>query len=65
VSPERPPGYARIVAGDHLAGFSLNACKHLRRRVLSGDLKVDFPIHAENPFKRRAVNEFADPKPTR
>ena len=64
VSPERPAGYARIVAGDHLAGFSLNACKHLRRRVLSGDLKVGFPIHAENPFKRSAVNEFV-PAPAR
>ncbi len=65
VSPERPPGYTRIVAGDHLAGFSLNACKHLRRRVLSGDLKVGFPINVENPFKRRAINEYADLKPTR
>ena len=45
------------VVGDHLAGFSVNHCKHLRKRVLSGDLKIGFPIHAENPFKRKAVNE--------
>lgn len=59
VSAERPAGYTRIVSGDHLAGFSLNGAKHLRQRVLSGELKPDFPIHAENPFKRHAVNEFA------
>lgn len=57
VSPENPARYGTIVAGDHLAGFSINLCKHLRKRVLSGDLKIDFPIHAENPFKRKAVNE--------
>ena len=34
--------------------------KRLRRRVLSGDLKIDVPIRAENPFKRRAVNEYKD-----
>ncbi len=58
VTPERPAGYGRIVAGEHLAGFSIQDTKHLRKRVLSGELKIDFPIHAENPFKRRAVNEF-------
>ena len=58
--PGRPPAYERIVAGQHLAGFSINGAKHLRRRVLSGDLKIDFPIRAENPFKRRAVNEYED-----
>jgi isopenicillin N synthase-like dioxygenase len=57
VGPDNPPRYNKIVAGDHLAGFSINHCKHLRKRVLSGDLKIDFPIHAENPFKRKAVNE--------
>ncbi|HVJ52709.1 MAG TPA: 2-oxoglutarate and iron-dependent oxygenase domain-containing protein [Aliidongia sp.] len=59
VSDENPPRYNKIVAGDHLAGFSVNGCKHLRKRVLSGDLKIGFPIHAENPFKRKAVNEMA------
>ena len=58
VSAERPAGYERIVAGKHLAGFSVNAAKHLRRRILAGDLAIEFPIHAVNPFKRRAVNEF-------
>jgi isopenicillin N synthase-like dioxygenase len=58
VSPEYPARYERIVAGDHLAGFSVNMCKHLRKRVISGDLKIDFPIHHDNPFKRKAVNEF-------
>jgi isopenicillin N synthase-like dioxygenase len=58
VSEQNPPRYNRIIAGDHLAGFSVNSCKHLRKRVLSGDLKIDFPIHSENPFKRRAVNEM-------
>jgi hypothetical protein len=58
VSAENPARYERIIAGDHLAGFSINGCKHLRKRVLSGDLKIDFPIHAVNPFKRKAVNEF-------
>jgi hypothetical protein len=32
-------------------------CKHLRKRILSGDLKIDFPILGQNPFKRKAVNE--------
>jgi isopenicillin N synthase-like dioxygenase len=59
VSEENPPRYGSIVAGDHLAGFSIQLCKHLRKRVLAGDLKVAFPIHAENPFKRKAVNEYA------
>ena len=58
VTPESPARYGRIIAGDHLAGFSLNACKHLRKRVLAGELRIGFPIHPENPFKRRAVNEF-------
>jgi hypothetical protein len=26
-------------------------------------LKVDFPLPRENPFKRKAVNEYEDPKP--
>jgi isopenicillin N synthase-like dioxygenase len=58
VDAEHPIGYGSIVAGDHLAGFSINMCKHLRKRVLSGDLKIDFPIHRDNPFKRKAVNEI-------
>ena len=58
VEPGRAPGYERIVAGEHLAGFSINGAKHLRRRVLSGELKIGFPIRAENPFKRSAVNEY-------
>jgi hypothetical protein len=41
-----------------LAGFSINSCKHLRKRVLSGELKIGFPIHDQNPFKRKVVNEF-------
>jgi isopenicillin N synthase-like dioxygenase len=57
VSADNPARYGRIIAGDHLAGFSINLCKHLRKRVLTGDLKIDFPIHTENPFKRKAVNE--------
>jgi isopenicillin N synthase-like dioxygenase len=58
VTAERPAGYTRIIAGEHLAGFSIQDTKHLRKRVLSGELKIDFPIHGENPFKRKAVNEF-------
>jgi len=58
VTAERPAGYTRIVAGEHLAGFSIQDTKHLRKRVLSGELKINFPIHSENPFKRKAVNEF-------
>ena len=61
VSEDNPPKYNRIVAGDHLAGFSLNAAKHLRRKVIRGEIRIDFPIHRENPFKRKAVNEFAEP----
>ncbi len=63
VSEDNPARYNRIVAGDHLAGFSLNGAKHLRKKVLSGELKIDFPIHRENPFKRKAVNEFQDKTP--
>ena len=60
VGPNRPPYYQRIIAGEHLAGFSINGAKHLRRRILSGELKIAFPIHADNPFKRNAVNEHED-----
>ena len=60
VGPDRPPAYERIVAGEHLAGFSINGAKHLRRKVLSGELKIDFPIYGDNPFKRNAVNEHED-----
>jgi hypothetical protein len=55
---ERPAGYTRIIAGEHLACFSIQDTKHLRKRVLSGELKINFPIHGENPFKRKAINEF-------
>jgi len=58
VSEDNPPKYNRIVAGDHLAGFSVNGAKHLRKKIVLGELKIDFPIHKENPFKRKAVNEF-------
>lgn len=60
VTTDHPARYSRITAGEHLAGFSINGCKHLRKRVLSGELKIDFPIHQENPFKRKAVNEFSE-----
>ena len=62
VSEDNPPRYNRIVAGDHLASFVIAGAKHLRRKLLSGELKVDFPIHRENPFKRKAVNEYAEPQ---
>ena len=58
VSDENPARYGRIVAGDHFAGFEIQLRKHLRRKVVTGELKVDFPIHKESPFKRRAVNEY-------
>lgn len=61
VSEENPSKYNRIVAGDHLAGFSVNGAKHLRRKIVRGELKIGFPIHKENPFKRKAVNEFEQP----
>jgi isopenicillin N synthase-like dioxygenase len=62
VSEDNPPKYNRIVAGDHLAGFSVNGAKHLRKKICLGELKIDFPIHKENPFKRKAVNEFQNPE---
>lgn len=58
VSDDNPPKYNRIVAGEHLASFVISGARHLRKKLLAGDLKVDFPIHQENPFKRKAVNEF-------
>lgn len=61
VDEQNPPAYTRIVAGKHLAGFSVNAAKHLRRRIRSGELEIDFPIHKVNPFKRRAINELEEP----
>lgn len=63
VSEDNPPKYNRIVAGDHLAGFSVNGAKHLRRKIVKGELTIGFPIHKENPFKRKAVNEFQEPAP--
>lgn len=61
VSEQNPAKYNRIVAGDHLAGFSVNGAKHLRKKIVLGQLKIDFPVHKENPFKRKAVNEFPSP----
>jgi len=61
VSEDNPPKYNRIVAGDHLAGFSVNGAKHLRKKIVKGEIKINFPIHKENPFKRKAVNEFQTP----
>lgn len=58
VSADNPPKYNRIVAGKHLAGFSVNGAKHLRKKIVRGELAIDFPIHKENPFKRKAVNEY-------
>ena len=58
VSETNPAKYNRIVAGDHLAGFSVNGAKHLRKKIVRGELTIDFPIHSENPFKRKAVNEY-------
>ena len=58
VSEENPSRYTRIVAGDHLAGFSVHGAKHLRKKIVRGELTIDFPIHRENPFKRKAVNEY-------
>jgi isopenicillin N synthase-like dioxygenase len=58
VTAERPAAYGRIIAGEHLAGFTIQDTKHLRKRVLSGELKINFPIFSENPFKREATNEF-------
>ena len=60
VTAEQPAAYNRIVAGQHLAGFSVNACKHLRRRIRAGDLAIDLPIHRKNPFKREGVDEFEE-----
>lgn len=64
VSEANPAKYNRIVAGDHLAGFSVNGAKHLRKKIVRGELQIAFPIHQENPFKRKAVNEFQDAAPT-
>ncbi|TVQ34104.1 MAG: isopenicillin N synthase family oxygenase [Geminicoccaceae bacterium] len=59
VSEENPAKYGRIVAGHHLASFTIQGTKHLRKQVKEGKLKLDFAIQDENPFKRKAVNEFA------
>lgn len=63
VSEANPPKYNRIVAGKHLAGFSVNGAKHLRKKIVLGEIEIDFPIHKENPFKRKAVNEYVPDKP--
>jgi isopenicillin N synthase-like dioxygenase len=55
VTHDRPARYGRIIAGEHLAGFTIQDTKHLRKRVLSGELKINFPLHGENPFKREAA----------
>jgi isopenicillin N synthase-like dioxygenase len=60
VDAQNPAAYTTIVAGKHLAGFSVNACKHLRKRILAGEVAIDFQIHKVNPFKRHAVNELED-----
>ncbi|WP_252171335.1 isopenicillin N synthase family oxygenase [Sphingopyxis sp. USTB-05] len=58
VSADQPARYGSIIAGEHLAGFMIKGAKHLRKKVVNGELKVDFPIHTTNPFQRKAVNEF-------
>ncbi|WP_374576161.1 isopenicillin N synthase family dioxygenase [Phenylobacterium sp.] len=58
VSEGNPAKYNRIVSGDHLAGFSVNGAKHLRKKIVQGEIEINFPIHKENPFKRKAVNEY-------
>jgi isopenicillin N synthase-like dioxygenase len=58
VSENNPPRYNRIIAGDHLASFSVNGAKHLRKKIVNGELKIDFEIYRESPFKRKAVNEY-------
>jgi isopenicillin N synthase-like dioxygenase len=64
VRADNPPKYNRIVAGEHLASFVIAGAKHLRKKLLAGELKIDFPIHQENPFKRGAVNEYVAPPAT-
>ena len=61
VSEAHPARYNRIVAGDHLASFSVNSVKHLRRKIVRGEMTINFPIYQENPFKRKAVNEYKAP----
>lgn len=61
VSEANPSKYSKIVAGDHLASFSVQLTRHLRKKVVLGELKVDFPLPKDNPFKRIAVNEYQGP----
>jgi hypothetical protein len=61
VSETAPPKYNRIIAGEHLASFSVNGAKHLRKAIVEGRLKTPFTFHRENPFKRKAVNEYCAP----
>jgi hypothetical protein len=51
------------VAGDHLASFSIQLTRHLRKKVALGELKVGFEILKDNPFKRTAVNEYRPAEP--
>ncbi|USI77597.1 isopenicillin N synthase family oxygenase [Sphingopyxis sp. USTB-05] len=56
VSADQPARYGSIIAGEHLAGFMIEGTKHLRKKVVNGELQINFKIHSTNPFQRKAVN---------
>ena len=66
VRPEKPfdtqsarERYPSFVAGEHLWGRTIKVFPYLRNLIDSGELKVDFEIADENPFKRISKEEEA------
>lgn len=58
---DNPPRYSPIRSGPHFANSVVKFTRHLRKRVLAGDLALDFEIEGPSRFKRKAVNEFVTP----
>lgn len=59
VNADNPVGHRPVRSGPHFANSVVKFTRHLRKRVLAGDLTLDFEIEGPNRFKRQAVNEFA------
>lgn len=59
VSDARPSAYDPIRSGPHFADSVIQFTRHLRKRVLSGDLSLDFELQGKARFAREAVNEYA------
>jgi isopenicillin N synthase-like dioxygenase len=59
-SADNPPLYKPVRSGPHFADSVIQFDRHLRKRLLNGDLKLDFEIEGKAQFMRKAINEYVD-----